>query len=55
MIEPGQIADHGFVIAVIAFADLHGGHLGQSHLQVAAERVLMQRLTARLHMALDER
>ena len=55
MIKPGKITDHSFVIAVIAFADLHGGDLCQAHFQVPPESVLMQRLTASLHMALSHR
>lgn len=52
MIKPRKITDHSFVVAVIAFADLHGGDLCQAHFQVSPERVLMQRLAASLHMAL---
>lgn len=55
MIEPGKITDNSFVITMIAFADLHGGDLCQAHFQVPPESVLMQRLTASLHMALDHR
>lgn len=52
MIKPGKITDHSFVITVIAFADLHGGDLCQAHFKVPPEGVLVQRLTASLHMAL---
>ena len=52
MIEPGQVADHRLVVAVVALADLHGGHLGQAHLQVAPEGVLVQGVAAGLHVAL---
>lgn len=55
MIQPGEIADHGFVVTVIALADLHGSDLCQTHLQVPPERVLVERLTAGLHMALENR
>lgn len=53
MIKPGKITDYSFVITVIAFADLHGGDLCQAHFKVPPESVLMQRLTASLHMALN--
>ncbi len=53
MIKPGKITDDSFVIAVIAFADFHCGDLCQAHFQVPSESVLMQRLTASLHMALS--
>lgn len=55
MIKPGKITDHSFVITVIAFADLHGCDLCQTHFQVPPESVLMQGLTASLHMALNKR
>lgn len=55
MIQPGEIADHGFVVTVIALADLHGSDLCQTHLQVPPKRVLVERLTAGLHMALENR
>lgn len=55
MIKPGKITHHSFVIAVIAFADLHGCDLCQAHFQVAPESVLMQWLTTSLHMALKSR
>lgn len=55
MIEPGEIADHGFVVTVIALADLHGSNLCQTHLQVPPKCVLVEWLTAGLHMALDNR
>ena len=55
MIKPGQIPHHGFVVTVIAFADLHGGDLCQAHFQVSTKRVFVQRLTASLHMALKHR
>lgn len=53
MVEPGQITDHCLVVTVIAFADLHGSYLCQAHFQVPSERVLVQWLTTRLHMALE--
>lgn len=52
MIEPGEVTDHRFVVSVIAFADLHRRNLCQAHFQVPTESVLMQRLTAGLHVAL---
>lgn len=52
MVEPGQIAHHRLVVAVVALADLHGRHLRQAHLQVPAEGVLVQRVATRLHVAL---
>lgn len=52
MIKPGEITDHSFVVTVIAFADLHGSDLRQAHFQIAPKSVLVQRLTASLHMAL---
>lgn len=55
MIQPGEIADHGFVVTVIALADLHGSDLCQTHLQVPPKRVLVEWLTAGLHMALENR
>lgn len=55
MIKPWKITDYSFVITVIAFADLHGSDLCQTHFQVAPESVLVQRLTAGLHMALNNR
>lgn len=55
VIKPGKITDHSFVITVIAFADLHGGDLCQAHFQVPPECVLMQWLTASLHMALNNK
>lgn len=55
VIQPGEIADHGFVVTVIALADLHGSDLCQTHLQVPPKRVLVERLAAGLHMALENR
>lgn len=52
MIKPGKVTDHRFVVAVIAFAYLHCSDLCQAHFQVPPEGVLVQRLTAGLHMAL---
>lgn len=52
MIKPGEVTDHRFVVAVIAFADLHRRNLCQAHFQVPPEGVLVERLAAGLHMAL---
>lgn len=52
MIKPGKITDYSFVVAVIAFADLHRCNLCQAHFQVPPESVFVQRLTTSLHMAL---
>lgn len=54
MVKPGKITDHGFVVTVIAFADLHGGHLSQAHFKVSSKSVLVQRLAASLHVTLDD-
>lgn len=53
MIKPGEITDYSFVVTVIAFADLHGSDLRQAHFQIPPKSVLMQWLTASLHMALN--
>lgn len=52
MIKPGEVADHRFVVTVIAFADLHRCNLCQAHFQVPPEGVLVERLAAGLHVAL---
>lgn len=52
MIEPGEVTDHRFIVAVIAFADLHRRNLRQAHFQVPPEGVLVKWLAAGLHMAL---
>lgn len=55
MIKPGKITHYSFVVTVIAFAYLHGSDLCQAHFQIPPKGVLMQRLTASLHMALNNR
>lgn len=53
MVKPRQVANNRFVVSVVAFADLHCRYLSQTDLQIPAECVLVQRLTARLHVALS--
>lgn len=53
MIQPREIAHDSFVIPVVAFADLHGSNLSQAHFQVSPKGILMQWLTASLHVALN--
>lgn len=55
MIKPRKVTHYGFVVTVIAFADFHSSDLCQSHLQVPPKSVLMQRLTASLHVALNNK
>lgn len=55
MIKPWKITDHSFVITVIAFADFHGSDLCQAHFEIPPEGVFVQRLTASLHVALNNR
>lgn len=53
MIEPRQIADHSFVISVVAPGDFHGCNLSQSDFEVPTKGIFMQRLRTCLHVALQ--
>lgn len=52
VVEPRQIADHSLVISVVAPGDFHSCNLSQANFEMATKGVLMQRLGARLHVAL---
>lgn len=54
MIEPRQIANHGFVVSVVAPGDFHGCDLGQPHFEMSAKGVFVQRLGTRLHVVLQK-
>lgn len=53
MIEPWQIANHSFVVSVVAPGDFHGRDLSQPHFEMSAEGIFMQRLGACLHVVLQ--
>ena len=52
MIEPRQIANHSFVISVVAPGDFHGCDLGQPDFEVSTKGIFMQRLGTCLHVVL---
>lgn len=53
MIEPRQVANHSFVISVVAPGDLHGSDLCQPNFEMSTKGIFMQRLGTCLHVALQ--
>lgn len=54
MIEPRQIANHSFVISVVAPWDFHGCNLSQPNFEMSTKGIFMQRLGTCLHVALQK-
>lgn len=54
MIEPRQIANHSFVISVVAPWDFHGCNLSQANFEMSTKGIFMQRLGTCLHVALQK-
>ena len=53
MIEPRQVADHSFVVSVVAPGDFHGCNLSQTDFEMSTEGIFMKRLGTCLHVALQ--
>lgn len=53
MIEPRQIANHSFIISVVAPRDFHGCDLSQPNFEMSTKGIFMQRLGTCLHVALQ--
>ena len=54
MVEPGQVARDGPVVAPVSAGDLQGDVLGDPRLELTAQRVLVQAVRATLHVTLKQ-